>query len=753
MPICINCFEQLEQYPCRHCGHQPDSRRSSLLLPQGTLLREQYMVGKLLGNPGGFGITYLGYHQKLDCKLAIKEFLPRELAGRSLDGHTVELHSEKDEPVFQAGLQQFLREARLLAKFDHPNIVRVIDFFEENSTAYLVMEYYSGVTLVNYVEQHGGRLDEHAALDILLPIFEGLQEVHARGVLHRDIKPQNIYITDKGRPILLDFGAARHTVESMTQGYTMLVSPGFAPIEQYDRQGKQGPWTDVYGCAATLYYMLSGNLPPDSVSRLANDSFRPSAEVEASSEVRRALELGLALQPQNRLQSVADFRRYLIDEYRLPDADRTQLLYSPAQTEKLPAGRTVAMNGFETAEFTQHQAEEFKRAGLSQSHELLQTKLQQPEAAADKNKLDAVPRYLSKNLVIAIALILALGAGTLLYQQFYSPAKRLSQRGIVQSEQAFIQAVRSNDLEAVKLFLSAGYSPNQLESGGGMTAVLAAVDAGHYPMVKYLLDKGGRIDVKDRQGRSPLDIAIEQGNTNILKLLMEHNQLSPDSKDGTGKSLFEKAIALGSVSSVQYLINQGANLQAQDSAGKTLLDLAVAAGNQQIVQLLRTAGVKRNINLQYISGDLNKVELPPGETASFEIDLLGNGIGQKISVRRQGGRGNVVIAQDERNLAVYDNLKGNWYVAFLRDDQTPDLVYFSLVGADFIEEVKIIGKTAGDTVGTLFSPDLGALRSMGLLRGQAGIRLEGRRLILNSGKNQAVVEWDEQQQKYRMRKL
>ena len=187
--------------------------------------------------------------------MAIKEYLPREMVARSTDGLSLGAHSQEDTEAFHNGLEQFLCEARMLAKFDHANIVRVLDFFEDNNTAYLVMHYYQGVNLTEYMITKGGHLSEQAVIDIMMPILDGLREVHYHGILHRDIKPQNIYLTESGRAILLDFGNARQAMDEGNKSLSVIMTPGFAPTEQYSRKGCQGPWTDIYGCAATMYYM------------------------------------------------------------------------------------------------------------------------------------------------------------------------------------------------------------------------------------------------------------------------------------------------------------------------------------------------------------------------------------------------------------------------------------------------------------------------------------------------------------------
>lgn len=300
---CPHCFEEKEgQIVCPFCQFDESGKRSASALPYRTLLHNQYLIGHMLGKPGGFGITYLGYDTRLETKVAIKEFLPRDWAARDTDRQTV---LADDDEMFQYGLEQFLREARILAKFDHAHIVRVRSFFEEFGTAYMVMDYYDGLNLEDYLAQQSGRLNPDEAVAILMPVMDGLREIHQMNVLHRDIKPQNIYITTQGRPILLDFGAARQALTLKSRSLSVVLTDGFAPPEQYDQHGQQGPWTDVYGAAATLYYLITGVMPPSATERIIQDRLvLPKQCVPALSDslnqaILQALSLSSEFRPQN----------------------------------------------------------------------------------------------------------------------------------------------------------------------------------------------------------------------------------------------------------------------------------------------------------------------------------------------------------------------------------------------------------------------------------------------------------------------
>ncbi len=313
--LCPGCFaEKGSVNICHHCGYDESLKRGSLVLAHRTLLHHgQYLIGKVLGKPGDFGITYLAFDTKLETRVAIKEYLPRDLAGRDGDRASINAHSAEDGEHFRYGLTQFLQEARTLAQFDHANIVRVRNFFEENGTAYLVMDYYDGLTLAGYLaQQPQGKLPEKAAVDILMPILDGLREVHAKNFLHRDIKPQNIYLTTGNRAILLDFGAARQAMGERSRSLSVVLSEGYAPYEQYHRRGKQGPWTDIYACAAVLFHAVAGEPPPPATERLHKDELDIAA-LGLSASLTKALQSGLATDHNKRPQRMKDFQALLLE--------------------------------------------------------------------------------------------------------------------------------------------------------------------------------------------------------------------------------------------------------------------------------------------------------------------------------------------------------------------------------------------------------------------------------------------------------
>ena len=307
------CMEKGRPAGCGECGAGApgiEVARHPHYLPPGTPLNHgQYLVGRTLG-AGGFGVTYLGVDAQLGMRLAIKELLPIDLAVRAADGkHVVPVGDGGD--AIAAGLDGFLREARMLIPFsEHPNVVSILSFFEDYGTAYMVMPYLDGVPLDQFLEERGGRLEQQEALPIVLGLLDALRATHGRDLLHRDIKPQNVFITRDGMVKLLDFGSARQVIGQKTKTMTAVVTDGYAPFEQYQTRMKQGPSTDVYAVGATFYRMLTGQTPQPALVRLTADSLTPPDQVpgaRVSAGVSAAVMTALAVKPHERFQSAEAF--------------------------------------------------------------------------------------------------------------------------------------------------------------------------------------------------------------------------------------------------------------------------------------------------------------------------------------------------------------------------------------------------------------------------------------------------------------
>lgn len=285
-----------------------------MYLPPGTPLHERYRIDAVLGH-GGFGITYLALDERLSVRVAIKEYLPRQMATRAEGQTRVSVFTGEPREHYLYGLKKFLEEAQAIARFGgHPSIVSCRDFFEANGTAYMVMPYLEGVTLKEFLEQKGGRIPYEIARDILLVVMDALKEVHRANLLHRDISPDNIFLTTARQVKLIDFGAARYQAGEQSKSLSVILKVGYAPEEQYRSSGKQGPWTDVYAVAATLYKCITGNTPPDALDRLDEDTLAPPSQlgVAIPPEAEVALLKALAVRAAERFRSIEEFQAALL---------------------------------------------------------------------------------------------------------------------------------------------------------------------------------------------------------------------------------------------------------------------------------------------------------------------------------------------------------------------------------------------------------------------------------------------------------
>jgi serine/threonine protein kinase len=294
-------------------------------LPVGTHLQE-FVVEKLVGI-GGFGIVYRANDTLLGRSVAIKEYMPTSMASRQ-DGATVSVRSEAYTQDFESGKRSFINEARMLARFKHSALIEVFRFWEQNGTAYMATPFYEGQTFKERLQDKDAKLpDESSILKTLQPILDALETMHAEQIFHRDISPDNIMVLPDGRPILLDLGAARKVMQEGAQALTVMVKPGYAPIEQYadDSSIKQGPWTDIYALGAVIHFAITGKAPPPAASRLLKDSMPNLRDRELpgfTSPFLAAADAALRVRPEDRPQSIAEFRKLLTGE----------LLVSPQET-------------------------------------------------------------------------------------------------------------------------------------------------------------------------------------------------------------------------------------------------------------------------------------------------------------------------------------------------------------------------------------------------------------------------------------
>ena len=298
-------------------------------LRKGTRLIGRYTVEGVLGQ-GGFGITYLGMDELHKKKVAIKEFFPQGIVTRNIeyeDTVTVTLVGEKEN--YDKGKERFLKEAQTMAMFSKDKgIVKALDFFEINNTAYIVMEYLEGVTLKQYLRENK-RIDAEDLVELLVPLIEALDEIHSQGLIHRDISPDNIMVLPDGRIKLMDFGAARDYTEFGEKSLSIVLKPGYAPPEQYQTHGVQGPWTDIYALCATMYKCITGENPPDAIDRLVDDHLKKISAfgISVSPQIEKAIIKGMSVAANDRYQNVGDFCEDLYGGYEEnsePEAEESQ---------------------------------------------------------------------------------------------------------------------------------------------------------------------------------------------------------------------------------------------------------------------------------------------------------------------------------------------------------------------------------------------------------------------------------------------
>lgn len=325
--LCLGCMEELERPgdTCRKCGFnrtEYEKNRNVHTLPSYTILAGKYLLGRVLGE-GGFGITYIAWDLNRECRVAIKEYFPSGLATRDTrfgDGEALTIMPGEKAAYYRNGLKNFAEEGKNLARFQElPGIVSVRDFFQDNGTAYIVMDYVEGKNLKQYLREHYEKNGEHAPmaedqiLEMMRPVLQALSEIHKAGIIHRDISPENIICGSDGKITLIDFGAARVATGNETRSLTIMLKHGYAPPEQYQSHGRQGAWTDIYAICATMYHMMSGYLPAESIDRVFEDSL-PELNVlnpQISKTVSDIIKKGMSVRIEDRYQTVEEMCQFL----------------------------------------------------------------------------------------------------------------------------------------------------------------------------------------------------------------------------------------------------------------------------------------------------------------------------------------------------------------------------------------------------------------------------------------------------------
>ena len=309
--LCFGCMEPTDSYPCPHCGYTPSQKGAEWALQPGSILNGKYMVGRILGQ-GGFGITYIGWDIALEKKVAVKEYYPSGQVGRTPGTNALSWYtSESAALARQTGLEMFLKEARKMSKVDDVSgIVRVRDLFQENQTAYIVMDYVEGETLKARLQKTGPMAWDQAK-GIFQPAIRAMEQVHKAGLIHRDLSPDNLMLTPDAQVKILDLGAAKDLSINSGASSMQVAKSGFSPFEQYSQRGGSGPWTDVYAMAATVYYTLTGVLPPAAIDRVEEDTMDWSLVSTLPGRAREALRAATAVSAKKRTQSMEELEKGL----------------------------------------------------------------------------------------------------------------------------------------------------------------------------------------------------------------------------------------------------------------------------------------------------------------------------------------------------------------------------------------------------------------------------------------------------------
>lgn len=298
--------------------------KNSYSLQRNTGLIGRYVIQEVLGQ-GGFGITYLGIDKLYGNKVAIKEYYPQKIAMRKAQYEdVVTVTSIEEKNNYNKGKKRFLDEAQVMARFNkNEGIVKILDFFEANNTAYIVMEYLEGITLKQYLGKYGV-IQFRNLIEMMLPLLEALIEIHSQGLIHRDISPDNIMVQHNSKLKLMDFGAARDYTESGNKSLTVILKPGYAPPEQYQTHGVQGPWTDIYALCATIYKCLTGITPPDAIARVMDDKFKEPDQLDGklSPDIKKILWKGMNIFPEERYQDIVEFGEDVYDALFTPEENK-----------------------------------------------------------------------------------------------------------------------------------------------------------------------------------------------------------------------------------------------------------------------------------------------------------------------------------------------------------------------------------------------------------------------------------------------
>ena len=546
--LCYHCFRKKSSYgACPFCGYDPADaeKKYPLALKPGSILNGRYTVGRVLGQ-GGFGITYIALDDQTGERVAIKEYFPSEFAGRVGNiSSSVQVHSENQRDNFDYGKAQFLEEARTLAAFNgDEHIVRIYSYFEENNTAYFVMEYVDGDALDKYMARKGGRLTPEEADRLLLPVMQSLAKVHAKGIIHRDIAPDNILITKRGLAKLIDFGAARYSTGEKSKSLDVVLKHGFAPTEQYMRRGRQGPFTDVYAMAATWYYAITGKVPPDAVERMQEDTLLlpSSLGIKIRGEQEDVLLKALEVNAHDRYRNMDEFSRAMSVVSASAKASSGSAAHLDSAFPQASAGFSIPPTEFsprEEAVFPEYgaSARERSRREAPAENKVRQSRRGSSSASGSagskprKKKASKAPiiAAVAAVLVAAMSLGYYFSPGNTARRQYGKGNQQMEAEGHEEAEEPLDATSDQTDLQEQTPALWYAEGQKQKEAGNWDAAMEAFALAGDYEDARELLQEAQN-EILYQQAEA----SLSQGN--YREALSAYESLSgADYKDSSEK--------------------------------------------------------------------------------------------------------------------------------------------------------------------------------------------------------------------------
>ena len=563
-------------------------------LPQGHRLQEYELV-RVLGF-GGFGMTYLGFDHNLDKAVAIKEYLPSDIATRTAD-RSIAPQASDFRGDFQWGLERFLDEARTLARFDHRHIIKVHRFFEAHGTAYIVMEYAEGETLSVYLERKG-TLSEAELKGILYPLLDGLVVVHGADFLHRDIKPGNIVLRDTdGSPVLLDFGAARQAIGAKSRSVTSIVTPGYAPIEQYSSRGHQGAWTDIYALGGVCYRALTGQVPEDATDRMRDDPLVPVSQRcagQASGAFLSAIDAALQVDERDRPQSIVAWRAALeadTAEAQKDDATivrRVEQDAPPSEPQKKPPFKRLAVvlgvvallvvGGKMYVDHAEQVALEQQRqeqAALEQQRQeqVVLEQQRQEQAALEKQRQEQAALEQQRQEQAALE------------RQRQEQAALEQQR----QEQAALEKQRQEQVFVAEV----GRMPHPRGMNKGETDLHIAARLNLPVLTISLLNQGADVHAKDNNGETPLHYAAWKNAFATAEVLLNQGA-DVHAKADDGATSLHLATVKDASGTAEVLLKGGADVHAKADDGETPLHLATVKDASGTAEVLLKGGGDAN---------------------------------------------------------------------------------------------------------------------------------------------------------------